>query len=43
MAEETTTKIWGVRTTVGQEDMVATLLAERSKRKMEEGERTLRK
>jgi len=41
MTEDVTTKIWGVRTTVGQEDMVATLLAERSKRRMEEGEQGL--
>jgi transcriptional antiterminator NusG len=38
---EQKTMIWGVRTTVGQEDMVATLLAERSKRRMADGEEGL--
>ncbi len=38
---EQKTKIWGVRTTVGQEDMVATLLAERSKRRLAENEEGL--
>ena len=41
MEEGQKTQIWGIRTTAGQEDIVATLLAERSKRKMDEGERGL--
>ncbi len=41
MEGEQKTKIWGVRTTVGQEDMVATLLAERSKRRLAENEEGL--
>ena len=41
MDEAPKTQIWGVRTTAGQEDLVATLLYERSKRKMEEGEQGL--
>ncbi|HIP74249.1 MAG TPA: transcription elongation factor Spt5 [Euryarchaeota archaeon] len=41
MEEQQKTHIWGIRTTAGQEDVVATLLAERSKRKMAEGEQGL--
>ncbi len=41
MEDDHRTQIWGVRTTAGQEDLVATLLAERSKRRLEKGEETL--
>lgn len=38
MEEQQKTEIWGIRTTAGQEDVAAMLLAERSKRKMAEGD-----